>query len=108
MSLREATLWAVRPSTLGRVLRQPLTLTTLIVTALVGFLALQPTIMLVQGSLLDAPLGKAGHWTLEHYRAAYTDPETYHLILNSFVFAIGSSLLSLLLGAVMAWITIRT
>jgi len=109
MSLREAALGrAARPSTLGRLLRDPLTLTTLAITALVGFLALQPTVMLVQGSLLDAPLGKAGNWTLEHYRAAYSDPETYQLILNSFVFAIGSSVLSLLLGGVMAWITIRT
>ncbi len=109
MSLREATLGrAVRPSTLGHFLLEPLTLTTLAVALLVGFLALQPTVMLIQGSLLDAPLGKTGHWTLEHYRAAYSDPETYQLILNSFLFAVGSSLLSILLGGLMAWIAIRT
>jgi len=109
MSLRESALGrAARPSTLGRLLREPITLTTLAVTALVGFLALHPTLMLIQGSLLDAPLGKVGQWSLENYRTAYADPETYQLILNSFVFAIGSSVLSLLLGGVMAWITIRT
>lgn len=108
MSIKEAALWRLaRPSILAR-LRDPLTLTTLAITALVAFLALHPTLMLIQGSLLDAPLGKEGHWTLEHYREAYLDPDTYHLILNSFVFAVGSALLSILLGAVMAWITIRT
>ena len=108
MSIREATLgrWA-RPSILAR-LRDPLTLTTLAITALVAFLALHPTLMLIQGSLLDAPLGKEGQWTLEHYREVYFDPDTYHLILNSFVFAVGSSLLSIFFGGVMAWITIRT
>jgi iron(III) transport system permease protein len=73
-----------------------------------AFLALYPTFMLFYGSVSSAPLGLPGTFTLEHYRTAYGDPETYRLLANSFLFAGGSALLSLLFAGVLAWITIRT
>ena len=75
---------------------------------LLAFLALYPTAMLFYGSFSDAPLGNAGRFTLAHYRTAFGDPQTYRLLGNSFVFAAGSAALSLILAAVLAWITIRT
>jgi iron(III) transport system permease protein len=84
----------------------------LIVIAIVGvviaYLSLSPTIMLLYGSFLDKPLGVAGDFTLAHYIGAYTDPLTYQLLLNSFVFATGSSVLATILAATLAWISIRT
>ncbi|MGH2349741.1 MAG: ABC transporter permease [bacterium] len=73
-----------------------------------AFLALYPTFMLFYGSVSSAPLGLPGTFTLEHYRIAYADPETYRVLANSFLFAGGSALLSLLLAGILGWITIRT
>lgn len=78
------------------------------VALLLAFLTLYPTAMLFYGSLSEAPVGTLGRLTLAHYRTAYTDPATYRLMLNSFVFAAGASGLSVLLGLVLAWITVRT
>ncbi len=73
-----------------------------------AFLALYPTAMLFYGSISSAPLGLPGHFTLQHYRTAYGDPATYRLIANSFLFAGGSALLSLVFAGALAWITVRT
>jgi len=75
---------------------------------IVGFLALYPTVMLFVGSVSDAPLGLPGRFTFAHYRIAYSDPDTYRLIGSSFVFAGGAAALSLVVGGVLAWITVRT
>lgn len=74
----------------------------------VGFLALYPTVMLFYGSVSDAPLGVPGRFTLAHYRAAYGNLDTYRLVGTSAVFAGGAAALSLLLGGILAWITVRT
>ncbi len=78
------------------------------VGVLLAFLTLYPTAMLFYGSLSEAPVGALGRLTLAHYRQAYTDPSTYRLLLNSFVFAAGTAAISVLLGLVLAWITVRT
>jgi len=76
--------------------------------AVIAYLSLSPTLMLFYGSFLSKPLGVPGNFTLHHYIRAYTDPVTYQLLLNSFIFAAGSSVLATTLAAVLAWITVRT
>lgn len=89
--------------------REPQLAIVLFVGVIIAFLALSPTVMLFYGSFLSKPFGVAGAaLTLANYRAAYTDPLTYQLLLNSFVFAAGSSVLATLLAAILAWISIRT
>ena len=88
--------------------RDPLTLTVLGVAVLLGFLALYPTLMLLYGSLSTAELGQAGEFTFANYVTAYTDPQTYRLLADSFLFAAGASLFSLVLAVTLAWITVRT
>jgi iron(III) transport system permease protein len=73
-----------------------------------AFLALYPTAMLFYGSFTTAPLGQTGELTLANYVTAYTDRETYRLLVDSFVFAAGSSALSLVLAVTLGWITVRT
>jgi iron(III) transport system permease protein len=87
---------------------KPINLVFLAVTAVIAFLGLYPTVFLLFGSFTDAPLGVAGHFTLSNYAYAYGNPETYRLVLTSFVFAFGASAISVLLSLVLAWITIRT
>jgi iron(III) transport system permease protein len=93
---------------IGAFLSQPVSWVFLIVGSIIGFLSLYPTVFLFYGSLTDAPLGVPGHFTLQNYVRAYTDPEAYPLLLNSFIFGLGSSGLSVLLASTLAWITIRT
>ena len=78
------------------------------VGAVIAYLSLSPTLMLFYGSFLSKPLGVPGNFTLHHYIRAYTDPVTYQLLLNSFIFATGASVLATTLAAVLAWITVRT
>ncbi|MGH7768750.1 MAG: ABC transporter permease [Candidatus Binatia bacterium] len=79
-----------------------------IVGVVIAYLSLSPTLMLFYGSFLSKPLGVPGDFTLQHYVRAYTDPVTYELLLNSFIFAAGSSVLATALAATVAWITVRT
>jgi iron(III) transport system permease protein len=88
--------------------REPQLAVVLFVGGIIGYLSLSPTLMLFYGSFLSKPLGVPGDFTLAHYRQAYADPLTYQLLLNSFVFAAGSSVLATLLAAILAWIAIRT
>jgi iron(III) transport system permease protein len=78
------------------------------VGVVIAYLSLSPTLMLFYGSFLSKPLGVPGNFTLQHYTRAYADPVTYQLLLNSFIFAAGSSVLATGLAAVLAWITVRT
>ena len=93
---------------MGAFLLQPVTWVFIIVGAIIAFLSLYPTVFLFYGSLVDAPLGVPGHFTLQNYVRAYSDPEAYPLLLNSFIFGIGASGLSVVFALTLAWITIRT
>jgi iron(III) transport system permease protein len=101
-----------KPTALTRVVesfrREPQLAVVLFVAIVIGYLSLSPTVMLFYGSFLSKPLGVPGDFTLAHYVQAYTDPVTYQLLLNSFVFAAGSSILATALAAALAWIAIRT
>jgi iron(III) transport system permease protein len=88
--------------------RDPFAPVVAALTAGVAFLALFPTVMLFYGSFTDGDLGERGSLTLANYVAAYADPDTYRLLVDSFVFAAGASLLSLAFAVALAWITVRT
>jgi len=88
--------------------RDPLTLTVIGVAVVLAYLSIFPTAMLFYGSFTTAPLGEQGEFSLANYITAYTDPETFSLLLDSFVFATGASVLSLALALALAWITVRT
>ncbi len=88
--------------------REPQLAVVLGVGVVIAYLSLSPTLMLFFGSFLSKPLGVPGHLTLINYIQAYTDPLTYQLLFNSFVFAAGSSILATVLAAALAWIAIRT
>ncbi len=87
---------------------QPLNCIFLAVVGVTAFLSLYPTFFLLYGSFTDTPLGVPGQFTVANYVQAYSDPEAYVLVFNSFVFGICSSGLSVMLALILAWITIRT
>ena len=93
---------------IGAFLSQPASWIFLTVAGIIAFLSLYPTFFLFYGSLTDSPLGVPGKFTLDNYLRAYTDPEAYPLLLNSFIFGVGASGLSVVFALALAWITIRT
>jgi iron(III) transport system permease protein len=105
---RRAVPAARRLSRVRSFLSQPANLIFVIVTGIIAFLGLYPSLFLFYGSLTNTPLGVPGHFTLANYIQAYTDPETYTVLWNSFVYAIGASGLSVVLALTIAWISIRT
>jgi len=79
-----------------------------VVGLIIAYLSLSPTLMLFYGSFRSSPFGVPGEFTLENYISAYSDPLTYRLLINSFIFAGFSALLATALATILAWISIRT
>ncbi|HZD41175.1 MAG TPA: ABC transporter permease subunit, partial [Terriglobales bacterium] len=88
--------------------REPRIGVVVVIGIIIAYLSLSPTLMLFYGSFLSKPLGVPGSFTLANYVSAYSDPLTYQLLVNSFLFAAGSSLLATVLATTLAWISIRT
>ncbi len=76
---------------------------------IVAYLALIPLGMLLYNSIRSAPPGEPGaFYTIKNFIEAYSDPEFFPLMKNSFVFAIGVCLFTFFLGTALAWIYERT
>ena len=86
----------------------PLRWIIFVTAGLIAYLSLSPTVMLLYGSFMSEPLGVPGHFTLKNYITAYSDPATFTLLVNSFVFAGGSAFLATILATALAWVAVRT
>jgi len=65
--------------------------------------------MLLYGSFRSAPIGEPGAaYTIQNYVKAYFDREFYLLFWNSLKYAIGTCVISFLIGTYLAWISERT
>lgn len=78
---------------------------TLIV--IVGALTVFPVLMLALGSFSEG-LTAFGQFTTAKYVEAYTDPAFYDVILNTVIFVVGSSTLSVVLAIFLAYLNTRT
>ena len=74
---------------------------------IVGFLTVCPVAMLVFGSLNEG-LGAFGNFTLEKYKAAYTDPAFAGIIVNTVIFTVGSAVVATLLALFLSYLNTRT
>jgi iron(III) transport system permease protein len=75
----------------------------------VVYLTAVPLGMLLFGSIRSAPVGEPGAvYTIQNYINAYIDREFYLLFLNSLYFALGTCVISFLIGTYLAWVTERT
>lgn len=75
--------------------------------AIVGFLTVCPVVMLLLGSFSEG-LTAFGSFTLDKYVEAYTDPGIVEVMLNTTVFVLGSSTLSVTLALFLAYLNTRT
>jgi iron(III) transport system permease protein len=73
------------------------------------YLAGIPLVMLLYGSIRSAPIGEPGAtYTVQNYIKAYFDREFYLLFWNSLKYAIGTCIVSFLIGTYLAWVNERT
>lgn len=76
---------------------------------IVAYIVIGPLVFLGVGSLSsELSHGSIGELTLQNYVNAYGDRRVIGLIFNSLTFALGSSLVALVFGTGLAWITERT
>ncbi|MBI3912818.1 MAG: iron ABC transporter permease [Chloroflexi bacterium] len=74
----------------------------------VAYFTVIPIGMLLVGAFKTGDPGVAGEFTFNNLLHAYADPTLYPLLLNSTIYAFGSSLLALVVGTALAWILERT
>jgi iron(III) transport system permease protein len=74
-----------------------------VVVAIVGYLGAVPL-----GFLLWQTFVRGGALTFANFRGAYTDVGIGEMMVNSLTFAIGSCLVSLTIGSVLAYLIVRT
>ena len=77
---------------------------TLLLLALVAV----PIASVVTGSLKPNGLPLGDGWTVRHYVAIWTSSYTYRLLYNTFLFAVGSTVLAIAIGGILAWLLERT
>src|SRR4051812_13445567 len=81
----------------------------LILIGLLLLLTLPPLYFLLKTSLYTTNAdGSFGDFTFEYYRDMVTSPAFFNHFINSSLFAAGSAVLALVLGALQAWIVERT
>ncbi len=89
----------------GHYLRDPGVLLPTGAALLLLYLTVVPLAMLLVGSFRVED--QAG-LSVANYIEAYSQPRTYRLLLNSFVYGVGSALVAFALGTSLAWIVERT
>ena len=81
----------------------------LLLAVLLALLVLPPIWFLVQGSVYTTNADfSRGEMTLRYYHRLVREPALFTSSLNSTVFAVGSSVVALLFGAMLAWVVERT
>ncbi|MCK9388922.1 MAG: ABC transporter permease subunit, partial [Sulfuritalea sp.] len=80
---------------------------TWLLIAIVGALTVCPVVMLVLGSFSEG-LTAFGHFTVDKYVQAYTDPGFLEVMVNTGIFVLTSSLLSTVLAIFLAYLNTRT
>lgn len=79
-----------------------------LIVGVVTYLVLLPMVLLIIGSFTPGRPGDYSSFTLNNYIQAYYDPKMPELFFNSFVFAIGSTLLGGSIAVTFAWLIERT
>jgi iron(III) transport system permease protein len=82
---------------------KPKLIITVAVACVIGYLALVPLYYLLWGTFFDAE-----GFTLSGFTRAYGDDQIGVLVVNSLWFAVGSAVLSLVVGTALAYFNVRT
>jgi iron(III) transport system permease protein len=103
-----AAAWPVHGRALGARLSPPV-LAGAAIALVLAYLTLPPLVVLLQTSVVISNLrGEVVAVTLGHYERVFTNRAVLGLLANTLGFALGSCLLALAVGGVLAWIVERT
>jgi iron(III) transport system permease protein len=75
---------------------------------ILGYLVIPPLFFTVKSSLYVGKGLKPATLSLKHYRDILSSADTITMLVNSLQFAIGSSLVGLVIGTLLAWVVERT
>ncbi|MFU8872715.1 ABC transporter permease [Micromonospora sp. SL4-19] len=93
------------PAVWRRLVPTPKVLILGVVALVVAYLAIVPLWFLIQGTFLDQ---NTSAFTLDGFTRAYTDDKAIEMMRNSIWFAVGSAVLSLVVGTALAFLNVRT
>jgi len=81
---------------------------SLIITFLLLWVVAAPIIMLLMSSLREGNFITPGAFTFGNYRTVYLSPLTYPALINTLIYAVTVSAISLTLATLFAWLVERT
>ena len=88
------------------------TVAIFVTVAILVYLVVGPVLMLVMSSFKDTegtlPFQDGVPWTIGNYVEVLTNPRTYEVLLNTFLFAAGALAVSFTLSLTFAWLIERT
>jgi iron(III) transport system permease protein len=80
----------------------------LALVVLIADLVLAPLVMVVAAALNLGPTARDAALTLDYFRQAWTSPTTWAVMVNTVIFALGSTALSMIIGVFFAFMVERT
>ena len=83
-------------------------ITITVLTLLVLWLVLYPVGWLVWGAFHSGPPGAAHAWTLENFKEVFLDPNHWVVVGRSILVGVGVTALATVIGAPLAWLTVKT
>jgi iron(III) transport system permease protein len=79
-----------------------------IMSIVVAYLALVPVVTLIVASFQSDFMDAGSKWTLANFSKAFLNSGFYSMLLNSIIYALVSTVLSLCIGVFIAWLYVRT
>jgi iron(III) transport system permease protein len=79
-----------------------------LVTGLIAYLTIPPVATVLVASLQSDFLSPSAHWTLQSYADMVSSAANYRMLLNSLVYAAGTTFFTTAIGAFLAWLCMRT
>lgn len=96
-------------SVAGRFGSEHVAILSLLLAILLAVFVLPPLVILIEGSITATRVdGGAGAFTLAHFSRLFDDPRLGASTANSLLFAVCSTLVSLVFGGALAWLVERT
>ena len=80
----------------------------LAVFAVVALFVLYPVIVILIDSFVAGPIGAPGQWSLEGWRAAFSDPSMLNAVINTIKVLAANESISLPSAVLIAWLLART
>jgi iron(III) transport system permease protein len=84
------------------------TVVTVIIAVILVVLVAPPVWFLIKGSFTGKAIGGEEQFTLDYYRQLLQERRLFESVTNVLVFAVGSAVVALLFGGLLAWIVERT